>query len=143
MNRKQYGFTPGVASLIMVLVTLAMVVFSTLYLVQANSNLKMTRRYLANSVQYYEADSEVMDIFYALNEELYMANSIDEVRDIVKNYGMNDKSGIINGIQEFGECQSLVYEFEIKYDEHYYAIINKWQKCVDYEADYESNNFDF
>ena len=143
MNRKQYGFTPGVASLIMVLVTLAMVVFSTLYLVQANSNLKMTYRNLESNEAYYRADSLAMEEFYALNEALYGANDENAVRDIAKDYGIIDNSGIIRRAIDIDDKQYLELEFKVKNDGHYYAEIVKWQKNVDYEDDYENNNFDF
>ena len=143
MNRKQYGFTPGVASLIMVLITLVMVVFSTLYLVQANANLKLSERNLQNNLNYYDADVEAMSQYYVINEQLTRSDNIEENLEILSSSGIVCESGIIRYTVDIDEKQYLLVELEIKYDEHYYAEIIKWQKNIDYEDEYGNQDFDF
>ena len=143
MNRKQYGFTPGVASLIMVLITLVMVVFSTLYLVQANANLKLSERNLENNLNYYDADSKAMSQYYAINEQLTKSDNIEESLEKLSSFGISYDSGIIKYEVDIDDRQYLLVELEIKYDEHYYAEIIKWQKKIDYKEEYGNQDFDF
>ena len=110
MNRKQYGFTPGVASLIMVLITLVMVVFSTLYLVQANANLKLSERNLQNNLNYYDADVEAMSQYYVINEQLTRSDNIEENLEILSSSGIVCESGIIRYTVDIDEKQYLLVE---------------------------------
>lgn len=144
MNRKQYGFTPGVASLIMVLITLAMVVFSTLYLVQAKSNLKITERQFDNSTEFYNADKQGMMVYYQINEELSAFNDIERASIDFETFGLEIESGIIRYTINIDEMQYLSVELAIKEnDQGRYAEIIKWQKKIRNEADYDNHDFDF
>lgn len=142
MKNKEYGFTVGITSLMMVFVVLCITVFATLFYVQANSNNNMVLRTYEYSKDYYDADSEAVLYLSDLNEQLNSTNDFQKITKL-----LNAKTIYEDDVYKFqvniNDFQMLNVECKLEYEDYYQLKVVKWKKVVNNDANYENHGFDF
>lgn len=148
MQKRSFGTTMGITSIIAILVILVLVVFSTLSLVTAKADLSLAQRTSDSILNYYNADSDAVMI----TSEFGKMISTGEVPATVdpesltpigkafangKNYDWNSSTGIFKFSTAIDGSREL--KVEVKYDKSGNVTeTNLWQ--VNPVGEWEQDN---
>lgn len=128
-NRISIGI--GLSTLLMIFTVLILTIFATLSYLQAKRNLNETDKIIESSVEYYDADYKVSEIYNYLkgnvNDESYMQEKDISFSNNEYHYSVkiNDKKYL----------DVVLTRHEDK------LVITKWQEVVLVDGDYEYKGF--
>lgn len=128
-NRISIGI--GLSTLLMIFTVLILTIFATLSYLQAKRNLNETDKIIESSVEYYDADYKVSEIYNYLKENVNDESYMQE-KDISFSNNEYHYSVKIND-KKYLDVILTRHEDEL--------VITKWQEVVLVDGDYEYKGF--
>ena len=136
MNKKRKKFSIGTSSVLVILIVLCLVSFSTLSIISANADYKLSEKLYNRTLAYYEACNRAEETLDQIDTMLHTIFEEGISRaDYFEKVGTN-----ISFVVPISDIQSLQIELTILYpkkDNQTYYEIKSWQVITTGELDYD------
>lgn len=148
-NKRKFSINIGFSSILMVFIMICLVTFSTLTLLTANSDHRLSQKMADKTTAYYEADmkakttacmidqylaslyessADAASYYNGINEELIRGELPDKVYGFLVNY--DNETPVISYQVMISSVQTLHVSLEVHYpenEEETFYLITQWQ----------------
>ena len=125
MNRQgsRFRLHAGTASILLVFVTLCLISFAVLSLVNANADLRLSKKIAERNTAYYEAVSEAERFLAEADTTLLHADGKTQTTEITRTWRISDIQSLRVTVADGEDSNMIVKEYLVVTDEDAMSVI--------------------